>query len=61
MTKRTLNHLFPEFLETRKGQSEANRTNYTRRLQGVLARHGDQCIQDITPGMVNQWDKVLRA
>lgn len=56
----TLNDYFAEFIEQLRGQSEANRSNYIRRLRGFLRTYGALSPGDISRIEVNQWHNDLR-
>lgn len=54
-----LNQHFRDLLET-VGQSEANRYNYTRRLQSFLDQHGERKLEEISQADINNWLAMLR-
>lgn len=51
---------FAELLET-VGQSEANRYNYSRRLESFLVLHGEKELESIAQADVNSWLAMLKA
>lgn len=55
-----LEDLFRDFLETCRGQSDANRNNYTRRLRGFLEEHGEKPATSVTAADVNAWHRALQ-